>query len=64
MEISLPTVRTALDRLCADGVLQRVPRRGWRFAELSPAEIRTMFEVRRRLEPMVLVRALCGSTTS
>lgn len=57
LAISLPTVRSALDRLSKDGVFQRVPRRGWRVAALSLPEIRTMFEVRRRLEPMVLARA-------
>jgi DNA-binding GntR family transcriptional regulator len=55
--LSLPTVRSDLERLTREGVFERLPRRGWRVAELSLSEIRTMFEVRRRLEPMVLVRA-------
>jgi DNA-binding GntR family transcriptional regulator len=57
MGISLATVRAALDRLARDGVLDRAPRQGWRVAELSLDEIVSMFEVRRRLEPMVLARA-------
>lgn len=55
--VSLPTVREALDWLCRDGGLVRVPRRGWQIARLELREIQTMFEVRRRLEPLVLKRA-------
>ncbi len=55
--VSLSTVREALDWLCRDGGLVRVPRRGWQFARLKLAEIQTMFEIRRRLEPLVLKRA-------
>lgn len=55
--VSLSTVREALDWLCRDGGLVRVPRRGWQFARLKLGEIQTMFEIRRRLEPIVLKRA-------
>ena len=52
--VSLPTARAALDTLCRDGMLNRLPRRGWQIAPIKLDEVRTMFTVRRTLEPMVL----------
>lgn len=56
--VSLQTVREALDWLCRDGVLQRLPRRGWQVSKVELADVQTMFDIRRQLEPMVIRRAI------
>jgi DNA-binding GntR family transcriptional regulator len=54
---SMPTVREALDWLCNDGVCQRLPRRGWQIPQLGLEDLKTIYEIRLRLEPMVVQRA-------
>lgn len=54
LDVSLATLRAALDWLCKDGMLTRLPRRGWQITALTLEEVRTMFTVRRTLEPMAL----------
>lgn len=54
---SMPTVREALDWLCKDGVCERLPRRGWQIPQLDVGDFQTIYEIRIRLEPMVVERA-------
>ncbi|MEQ8788536.1 MAG: GntR family transcriptional regulator [Pirellulaceae bacterium] len=54
---SMPTVREALDWLCNDGVCERLPRRGWQIPQLDLHDLKTLYEIRHRLEPMVVERA-------
>jgi DNA-binding GntR family transcriptional regulator len=55
--VSMGTVRHALDWLTRDGLLVRVPRRGWRFRSLIWQDVIDTIEIRTMLESEVLRRA-------
>lgn len=60
--VSLGTVRQALDWLCRDGLLQRLPRRGWKVVRLDANELIDAFKVRLLLETEALGRAIVNLT--
>lgn len=49
--INPATVRRAAEWLRGDGLLERLPRRGWRVTSLSSADIRDTYGIRLLLEP-------------
>lgn len=55
--VSMGTVRHALDWLTQDGVLVRVPRRGWRFRSLTLPDVVDTIEIRTMFEAEVLRRS-------
>lgn len=56
--VSLGTVRQALDWLCRDGLLQRLPRRGWKVVHLDEKDVIDAFKIRLLLETEAIVRAM------
>ena len=48
------TVRRAAEWLRNDGLLERLPRRGWRVAKLQLREVKDTFQIRLLLEPLGL----------
>jgi DNA-binding GntR family transcriptional regulator len=52
------TIRRAAEWLCRDGLLERLPRRGWRVNLLSPRDLKDAFQIRLLLEPIALKRAV------
>jgi DNA-binding GntR family transcriptional regulator len=55
--VSLGTVRQALDWLCRDGLLQRLPRRGWKVVQLDARDVVDAFKIRLLLEAEAIGRA-------
>ncbi len=55
--VSLGTVRQALDWLCRDGLLQRLPRRGWKVVQLDKRDVIDAFKIRMLLEAEAISRA-------
>lgn len=55
--VSLGTVRQALDWLCRDGLLQRLPRRGWKVVHLDEKDVVDAFKIRLLLETEAIGRA-------
>lgn len=56
--VSLTTVRQALDWLCKDGMFIRIPRRGWQVVSLTVPEITDLYNCRLLLEPVALKVAM------
>jgi DNA-binding GntR family transcriptional regulator len=56
--VSLGTVRQALDWLCRDGLLVRLPRRGWKVVHLDEKDMVDTFKIRLLLEPEAMARAM------
>jgi DNA-binding GntR family transcriptional regulator len=56
--VSMVTIRQALDWLCRDGLLVRIPRRGWRVVTLGLSEIQDVYRCRLLLEPLALKEAI------
>lgn len=56
--VSLGTVRQALDWLCRDGLLSRLPRRGWKVVHLDEKDMVDAFKVRLLLETEAIGRAI------
>jgi DNA-binding GntR family transcriptional regulator len=54
LNVSLPAVRQALESMASCGLLHRQPRCGWRVTTLTLAEIKDIFRVRLRLEPLII----------
>ena len=54
--ISRTPVRAALSRLEADGLVERLPARGYRVVHLDPAAVEELLAARRELEMMILER--------
>ena len=52
------TVRRAAEWLRNDGLLVRLPRRGWRVDSLDAREMRDVYEIRLLLEPKVITGAI------
>ncbi len=57
MQVSRAPVREALILLCEEGVLQAVPRMGYRVLQITPEQVSRLIEARRALEPFMLERA-------
>ncbi len=57
LRVSLGTVRQALDWLARDGLLVRLPRRGWRVADFSLDDIEDCYRFRQILEGEAVQRA-------
>lgn len=58
LKVSKVTVHQALDWLCRDGLLVRIPRRGWQVVTRTPSELRDIYHCRLLLEPLVLKKAV------
>lgn len=52
------TIRRAAEWLSRDGLLERLPRRGWRVTLLSPRDLRDAYELRLILEPLAIAGAV------
>ena len=58
MGMNPATVRRAAEWLRNDGLLERIPRRGWRVTLLTLNDLRDTYEVRLLLEPRAITEAL------
>ena len=58
MGVNPATIRRAAEWLRGDGLLERLPRRGWRVSMLSARDMSDSFEVRLLLEPRVVAEAV------
>jgi DNA-binding GntR family transcriptional regulator len=54
LNVNPATVRRAAEWLRADGVLVRLPRRGWRVELLESQDIKDIYQIRLLLEPWVI----------
>ena len=65
MEIGVnpATIRRAAEWLRRDGLLERLPRRGWRVTLLSPRDLRDAYQIRLLLEPLAVAGAIHRITT-
>lgn len=65
MEIGVnpATVRRAAEWLRRDGLLERLPRRGWRVNLLSPRDLKDAYHIRLLLEPLAIAGAVQRITT-
>lgn len=52
------TVRRAAEWLRTEGLLERLPRRGWRVMMLSQRELKDVYAIRILLEPLAILRAV------
>lgn len=52
------TIRRAAEWLRNDGLLERLPRRGWRVVLLTPRDLRDAYEIRMLLEPLAVAGAV------
>jgi len=50
MGIARSTLRTALNRLCSEGIIQKIPYCGWKVPELSAADVWELWTLRGALE--------------
>lgn len=53
LNLSMPAVRQALEAVASLGLLHRQPRRGWRVTTLTAPEVKDIFRIRLRLEPLI-----------
>ncbi|WP_127506599.1 GntR family transcriptional regulator [Actinoplanes solisilvae] len=58
LSVSRTPVREALSRLAAEGLVEIQPNRGARVVTRTPDELREIFEIRLRLEPYAVCRAV------
>lgn len=60
MEIGVnpATVRRAAEWLRRDGLLERLPRRGWRVNLLNPRDLKDAYQIRLLLEPLAIAGAV------
>jgi DNA-binding GntR family transcriptional regulator len=56
--VNLATLRRAAEWLRRDGLLERLPRRGWRVNLLSPRDLKNAFQIRLLLEPLAIREAI------
>lgn len=56
--VSLGTIRQSLDWLCRDGLLLRLPRRGWKVIHLNEKDVVDAFQIRILLEHEGIGRAI------
>ena len=52
------TLRRAAEWLRGDGLLERLPRRGWRVTLLTPKDMKDAYEIRLLLEPRAIAEAI------
>jgi DNA-binding GntR family transcriptional regulator len=52
------TVRRAAEWLKTEGLLERLPRRGWRVTMLSPRDLKDVYRIRMLLEPTAVAGAV------
>lgn len=52
------TVRRAAEWLSNEGLLERLPRRGWRVTLLSPRDLKDVYKIRLLLEPLAVAGAV------
>jgi DNA-binding GntR family transcriptional regulator len=52
------TIRRAAEWLRRDGLLERLPRRGWQVSLLSPRDLKDAYEIRLLLEPLAVAGAM------
>jgi DNA-binding GntR family transcriptional regulator len=52
------TIRRAAEWLQRDGLLERLPRRGWRVTLLSPRDLKDAYQIRMLLEPIAVAGAV------
>ncbi len=52
------TIRRAAEWLHRDGLLERLPRRGWRVTLLSPRDLKDAYQIRMLLEPIAVAGAV------
>jgi DNA-binding GntR family transcriptional regulator len=57
------TIRRAAEWLRRDGLLDRLPRRGWQVTLLSPRDLKDAYEIRLLLEPLAIRGAIQRITT-
>lgn len=60
--VSPTPVREAFARLAGEGFVVALPQRGVRVSEISPADVRDLYEVRLLLEPVAIRRSVERST--
>jgi len=54
MGVNPATVRRASEWLSSDGLVERLPRRGWQVCLLEPRDLQHAYEIRLLLEPMAV----------
>jgi DNA-binding GntR family transcriptional regulator len=54
LQVNPATVRRAAEWLRNDGLLVRMPRRGWRVASLDSRDVRDIYQIRLLLEPLAI----------
>ncbi|RIK79857.1 MAG: hypothetical protein DCC68_12080 [Planctomycetota bacterium] len=52
------TVRRAAEWLRSDGLLERIPRRGWRVSMLGARDLKDVYQIRLMLEPLAVESAV------
>nr|WP_281376629.1 GntR family transcriptional regulator [Actinomycetospora corticicola] len=62
-DVSPTPVREAFARLAGEGFVVALPQRGVRVSEISPADVRDLYETRLLLEPVAIRRSVARSTT-
>jgi DNA-binding GntR family transcriptional regulator len=58
LQVNPATVRRAAEWLRNDGLLVRMPRRGWRVANLDTRDVRDIYQIRLLLEPLAMEGAI------
>lgn len=58
LSVNPATIRRAAEWLRRDGLLERLPRRGWRVTLLSPRDLKDAYELRLLLEPLAIKGAV------
>lgn len=62
IDVSPTPVREAFARLAGEGFVVALPQRGVRVSEISPADVRDLYEIRLLLEPVAIRRSVARST--
>lgn len=61
--VSPTPVREAFARLAGEGFVVALPQRGVRVSEISPTDVRDLYEIRLLLEPVAIRRSVARSVT-
>lgn len=56
------TIRRAAEWLCNDGLVERLPRRGWQVSTLSARDLKDVYQIRLLLEPLAIEAAVLRIT--
>lgn len=62
LEIGLASVRSAVERLRSEGIIETIPKGGIRLPQITPSEVVNFYEIRMVLEPY-LVGRIAGNLT-